>query len=205
MPTFKTMSCCGLAFVLSIAVSSNILGADIPNSETLARLQVVYNTTNNGFDRYQAFALRADLDGYAGVAALFRSVARGQQILYTAAGDALKELGSVPLATADIPDVQSTKENLDRAVKDAEAFDHDNAFITYSKRAKAEGNLKVAKLFEYVHDATIENGKLLKATLKNLDQMKSAGPGYFVCGLTGFVATALDPSHCVGGDWERVK
>jgi len=202
MPTLKTVSWIGLIVLLSCSIAP---ATDLPNAETLTRLQAVYNTTSNAFDRYQAMALRADLDGYAQVATLFRVVARSEQILYTACGDAIKELGAVAQATAEIPDVQSTKENLEKSVKDTEAFERDNAFAVYGKRAKAEGNPQAAKFFEYAKDANGGNLRLFKAALKNLDQMKAPGQGLFVCGVSGFAATAIDPAHCVGGVWERVK
>lgn len=205
MPTKKTLSCFGLAVSLLISIAPATIAADIPSSETLTRLQAAYNTSSNAFERYQAMALRADMDGYAQVASLFRVVARSEQILYTACGDAIKEMGAAAEVTAEIPDVQTTKENLEKSIQVTEAFDKDGSLLIYSKRAKTEGNAKVGKIFEWVKDAESSDLRLFKGALKNMDSMKAAGPGYFVCGLTGYVSTMLDGPHCVGGDWERVK
>lgn len=201
----KNMPLLGMAAFLMLFLSPVTRGSEIPTSETLNRLQAVFNTASSAFDRYQAMALRADLDGYGQVAALFRAVARGEQVLYTAFGDAIKELGAAPQTTADIPDVESTKQNLEKSIKDTEEFERDNAFAIHSKKAKAEGHPKIAKLFEYVKEAESQNLRSFKAASKNAEQMKAGGHGYYVCGLTGFTSAVIDPSHCAGGDWELVK
>jgi len=205
MPTSRTLFCFGVAVLLSAALAPAIIATDLPSGDTLTRLQAAYNTSNNAFDRYQAMALRADLDGYAQVASLFRSVARSEQILYTACGDAIKQVGATPQTTPEIPDIRSTKENLENSIQATDALDRDPSLLVYGKRAKTEGNPKVGKIFEWIKDAESANLRLFRGTVKNMEQMKVAGTGYFVCGLTGFVSTTLEQAHCIGGDWERVK
>jgi len=179
--------------------------SDIPNPETLQRLQTAYSTEMNAFERYRGFAEKAATEGYAGVANLFRAVARGEQLQYSNLIDAIRMLGVAPQASSETPVIDSTKENLQTAVTKSEGFDRENMYPVYSNRAKVEGNPLAAKILDNIKQGELQNARLFKAALKRMDQMKSVGTGYFVCPTTGFVATSIDPAHCAGGDWELEK
>lgn len=201
MPTPKTIT----VFTLAALICTAAYAADIPNSETLQRLQAAYSYETNSFERYRAFAEKADAEGYPGMATLFRATSRAAQIHYTNCIDAIRELGYAPAATVESPIVESTKDNLQAAIKKTTAFDRDNLYPLYIKRAKAEGNERAAKAFDYLQQAEMQNLGLFRAALKNLDQMRHASPGYYVCAATGYAAATVDPAHCVGSDWELEK
>jgi rubrerythrin len=205
MLTLRTILLSSLVVLMLITFGTVANATDIPNSETLQRLQVAYSTEMNAFERYRAFAEKADSEGYAGVAILFRAVARSEQIQYTNLIDAIRQLGFAPQATGETPIIESTKENLQTAVNKSEGFDRENLYPLYIKRAKAEGNPYGAKILDNLKQGEAQNARLFKTALKSMDQMKRAGTGYFVCASTAFVATAIDAGHCVGSDWELEK
>jgi rubrerythrin len=201
MPTPKTIT----LFTLAALISTAAYAADIPNSETLQRLQAAYGYETNAFERYRAFAEKADADGYPGMATLFRATSRAAQIHYTNCIDAIRELGYAPEAAVESPIVESTKDNLQTAIKKTAAFDRDKLYPVYIKRAKAEGNQRAAKTFDSMLQAEPQNLGLFSAALKNLDQMRAPSKGYYVCALTGYVTATMDPAHCMGSDWELEK
>jgi len=73
------------------------------------------------------------------------------------------------------------------------------------KTARAEGNRQAAKVMEYARTVEAQNVRLFAAAAKNLEQMRGAPKGYFICGVSGFVSPTLDGASCPGSDWEKVK
>jgi len=190
------------AFVTLAPLLSGASGG--PNLATLDRLQAAYRAEINAQARYLAFATKADEEGYRQVANLFRAVARSEQILYTAHFDAIKALGgtSEDVNPAEIK-AGSTKENLEKSA-DKNAVDQlDSDYATFAKAAHAEGNREAAKTFESARAVEAQNFRLFAAAAKNMESMRGTPKGYFICGLTGFVSTAMD--NCAVDDWEKVK
>lgn len=205
MRTRSTLFLSCLALMILITFGTVAYASDIPNPETLQRLQTAYSTEMNAFERYRGFAERADAEGYVGVATLFRAVARSEQIQYSNLIDAIRLLGVAPQATSETPVVDSTKENLQTAIAKSEGFDRENLYPIYINRARVEGNPFAAKILDNMKQGEVQNARLFKAAVKRMDQMKRAGTGYYICASTGFVATVVDPAHCIGSDWELEK
>lgn len=205
MTNSRTWMWIALLALIAGCMQSVCLAADAPNLVTLDRLQALYRTENIAQERYLAFADKADNEGYKQAAALFRAVARAEQILYTYHFDAIKELGGVPEEVASQPlTVGSTKENLEKSSNKAEAEQLDTDYANYAKTARAEGNRNAAKILEYGRIVEAQNIHLFAVAAKSLDQMKGGPKGYYICGVTGFVSPTLDMASCPGPDWERV-
>ena len=197
-----------LGAISLFAIAGSICSAaDGPNLMTLDRLQAAHRAETNAQERYLAFAVKADEEGYKQVASLFRAVARAEQILYTLHFDAIKELGGVPEeAVAESPvAVASTKENIEKSFDKAAADRLDAEFATSVKSARAEGNRNAAKAFEFARSVEAQNGRLFAAAAKGLEQMRNGPKPYFICGVSGLVTATLDQASCAGSDWERVK
>ena len=205
MTNLRTWMWIALFAIIAGCMQSVCLGADGPNLVTLDRLQAVDRAENIAQERYMAFAAKADDEGYKQAAALFRAVARAEQILYTYHFDAIKELGGVPEEVASPPlTVASTKENLEKSSIKGEAEQLDAEFATYVKTARAEGNRNAAKVLEYARIVEAQNVRLFAAAAKSLDQMRHGPKGYYICGVTGLVSPTLEMASCPGPDWEIV-
>jgi rubrerythrin len=192
--------------VIAGCMQSVCVAADGPNLVTLDRLQAVYRAENIAQERYLAFSAKADSEGYKQAAALFRAVARAEQILYTYHFDAIKELGGIPEEVASQPlTVASTKENLEKSSNKAEAEQLDADYATYAKNARAEGNRNAAKALEYARIVESQDVRLFAAAAKSLDQMRGGPRGYYICGVTGFVSPTLEMGSCPRPDWEVVR
>ena len=191
-----------VAMVLLAPSASGAAGG--PNLATLDRLQAAYRMEMSAQARYLTFAVKADEEGYRQVANLFRAVARSEQILYTNHFDAIKALGGTPEDVTPVePKVGSTKDNLENSAGKSAADQLDSDYATFAKAAHAEGTREAAKTFEYARVVEAQNFRLFTAAAKNLESMRGAPKGYYLCGITGFVSTAMD--NCAADDWERVK
>jgi len=148
--------------------------------------------------------VKADEEGYRQVANLFRAAARSEQILYTSHYDAIKGLGGTPEDVNPVEiKVGSTKENLEKSSDKNAADQLDSDYATFAKAAHAEGNREAAKTFESARAVEAQNFRLFAAAAKNMESMRGAPRGYYICGVTGFVSTAMD--NCSADDWEKVK
>jgi rubrerythrin len=206
MLNFRTFIGISLVALTGGVMQSTCFAADGPNLATLDHLQAVHRAETNAQERFMAFAAKADEEGYRQVASLFRAVARAEQIMYTFHFDAIKELGGVPEdVVADQPTVASTKENLEKSSNKTAADQLDADYATYVKAARAEGNRNPAKLLEYARVVEAQNVRLFAAAAKSLEQMRGNPKGYYICGVSGFVAPTLDAANCAGPDWEKVK
>src|SRR5437764_10137573 len=159
---------------------------------TLENMQAAFNGESNAHARYVAFAAQADKEGYGEVASLFRAAARAEEIHAGNHAAVIKELGATPNAKIAIPDVKSTPENLEAAIK-GETYEKDTMYPEFLKQARADGNKPAVKSLNFAQAAEVEHAKLYGAALSNLEKLKNTkSVTYMVCPKCGF--TARDPS-----------
>jgi rubrerythrin len=156
---------------------------------TLANLQTAYQGESNAKARYEAFAVKADAEGYKSVAALFRATAHSEGIHATKHAAALKKLGAVATAEVAVPEVKSTRENLEVALK-GETAERTAMYPEFIKQAEADNNGKAKMSFMGALAAETEHAKLYQQALNDLDGWKATGKTFLVCEVCGY--TALD-------------
>ena len=151
----------------------------IKGTETLKRLQEGFAAESKANIRDQAFAFKADQEGFPAVAGLFRAVAESEAVH---AFHHLRLLGVI----AD------TQENLQAA------FERENfateAYPDFIKTAESEGNQAVATIFGYHRDVERGHAKLYEKALDRL--MDPAGVEYYVCSVCGYVSVGSAPDEC---------
>lgn len=162
------------------------------SSTTLENMQAAFNGESNAHARYLAFAKKADSESYGQVASLFRAAARAEEIHASNHAAVIKKLGAVPQAKIDTPDVKTTRENLEAAIK-GETYERDTMYPTFLKQARLDGNRDAVKSLNFAKTAEAEHAKLYSAALKDLSQLKgSKSMTFFVCPICGY--TTLDAS-----------
>ena len=182
---------CGMVFV-----SQSNLFSQETKAKTLENLQSAFNGESNAHARYLAFAQKADEEGYAQVASLFRAAAKAETIHAKNHSEVIKKMGAVPKANIEKVDVKSTKENLETAIK-GETYEKDTMYPEFIKIAKEEKNMDALQSFNYAKTAEIEHAKLYSDALKNLDSLKGAKKiDYYVCTVCGFTTTKIDFAKC---------
>src|SRR5260370_5219664 len=119
------------AVLAACCVMSNIASA---STTTLENMQAAFNGESNAHIRYLAFAKHADNEGYGEVASLFRAAARAEEIHARNHAVVIKEMGAVPQAKIDSPEMKSTRENLEAAIK-GESYERDTMYPAFLKQA----------------------------------------------------------------------
>jgi len=146
--------------------------------------------------RYNAFAVKAEEEGYLGAAELFRAAARAESIhLRRFTALMIERNLAVPAEGAVKVDVESTRDNLHNAVL-AENAERDGAYIFAIRTANDDHDAGVAKVFDETRDAEVEHANLCTDALRHLDDMKAAREYYVCehCGYTTNVRLPLCPS-----------
>ena len=138
--------------------------------------------------RYAAFAKKADEEGYAGVASLFRAAAAAEKIHEERFLKLLaKRDGRAPDEVAP-PEVGTTKENIQTAMQ-AEQAERDKGYHDALEAARDAGDTEAAALFDLARTAEAEHANLLMAANWQLESMK-AKKSYWVCSGCGFTSEA---------------
>jgi rubrerythrin len=105
---------------------------------TVTVLNDAWNIENNAMRRSNAFAERADQEGHAGVASLFRAVAQSQRVHARNLAASLKKLGSQPVAVTQTFAVTSSDENLHAELAVHAGYVH-QIFPAFLSALKREG------------------------------------------------------------------
>ena len=161
---------------------------------TLANLQAAFNGESNACERYIQFARKADQEGFAGVASLFRAAARAEDIHAANHATVIRKMGETPHKTVDPVTVRSTRENLMTAIE-GETYERDVMYPEFIKFAQQEKNTAAARTFNFALEAETEHARLYADALANLNAKKTKTK-YFVCAVCGYTAEKLDAERC---------
>src|SRR5262249_17936931 len=137
----------------------------------------------NASHRYELFAKKAEEEGYAQVAKLFKAVSMSESIHRNNHKAAILSMGGMPdiIEFAKV-NVQSTRQNLEGPVQ-GEIFEKEVLYPSFIKRAKKDNALIAIKSFEYAENAETQHDKLFEDALKNLGHNKVVD--YCISPITG--------------------
>lgn len=145
--------------------------------------------------KYLAFAKKADDDGFAQVARLFRAAAAAETV------HALTHFRTAG-------EVKTTEENLKSAIE-GEHYENTSMYPDFIKDAEAEGNSKALRSFNWANEAEKIHEMLYKEALASLGK-----PGeeydYYICPFCGYTHKRVAPEKCPicgapGSKFEVVK
>ncbi len=191
---FRVLSMVSLA---AWAMGSYSVGASAATSTTtLQNMQAAFNGESNAHVRYLAFAKQADGEGYGEIASLFRAAARAEEVHASNHAVVIKDLGAIPKATIESPEVKSTRENLEAAIK-GETYERDTMYPAFLKQARRDGNSDAVQSLNFAKTAEAEHAKLYTRSLQNLDKVKdSKSTTFFVCPTCGYTTSEINFSDC---------
>ncbi len=181
------------AFCLGCVGALN--AAEASGTTTLENLQTAYNGESNAKARYEAFANKADEEGYKSVAALFRATANAENLHAAKHAAAIQKLGATPKATIEKADVKSTKENVEAAAK-GEAAESSVMYPAFIKQAEADKNDGAVMSFKGAKASEESHVALFNKALSELDSWKAAGKVFFVCQVCGYTTMNTAPQKC---------
>lgn len=176
------LGCVLLFFALSVVAP---LHAAAVENKTLEDLMTAYNGESNAHAKYLSYAKKADEEGYGKVASLFRAAAEAEEIHLKNHAEVIKGMGGTPKADIKLPEVKSTKENLEDALK-GETYERLTMYPEFIAQAKKDNNKAAIRTFTYAKFAEAEHAKLYKEALDNLESWKGAKADFYVCPTCGY-------------------
>lgn len=180
---FITIAAITLVMTMTNPRSSN--AEDTKDTKTLENLQAAFNGESNAQAKYLAYSKKADAEGYAKVAALFRAAASAEEVHLNNHAEVITSLGAQPKAEIQLPEIKTTQENLADAIK-GESYEQEIMYPEFLLQAEKEKNEGAIQTFTYARDAEAEHAKLYKKALSDLDNWKVADAGFSVCPICGY-------------------
>ena len=102
----------------------------------------------------------------------------------------------IPQAKLESPEVKSTRENLEAAIK-GETYERDIMYPSFLQQATLDGNKVAVRSLQFAKTAEAEHAKLYTRSLQNLDKLKgSKSTNFFVCPTCGYTVSELDFANC---------
>jgi len=197
-----SVCCMGLAgFALSagealVSAPAAVTKASAAAATTLDNLRTALQGETNAVMRYQAFAVKAETEGYKGVAVLLRAAAASEAIHVRKHVQAITKLGGVlPVAVALAPEVKSTRENLE-SILSGEIAAKAATYADFAKQAALDKNQAAVYSFKGALAASQEHAKFIRQALAGLDAWKAEGRVFAVCTVCGFTVMGKPPASC---------
>ncbi|NLX52471.1 MAG: rubrerythrin family protein [Deltaproteobacteria bacterium] len=150
-------------------------------SKTEEALQEAFAGESQANRKYLAFAAKADQEGFAQAAKLFRAAAEAETVHAHAHLKAMKG-------------IRSTKENLQEAVA-GETHEFKSMYPAMIEAAKAEGHKEAERSFIFANEVEKIHAGLYQQMLDNLDGAKETY-SYYVCPVCGYTAEKEAPETC---------
>ncbi len=188
--------CMGLVFTMKAAEEAG--------KTTLDNLQAAFNGESNAKVRYEAFAVKADEEGYKSVASLFRAASKSEGIHAASHAVVIRKMGAEPKAAIEKADVKSTKENLEASIK-GETYEKETMYPSFIKLAEADKNSDASTTFKRAMAAEVEHARLYSQALKELDAWKATGKEFLVCTVCGYTTMDMNLKVCPVSSTPRGK
>jgi rubrerythrin len=132
--------------------------------------------------KYRAFAKKAEQDGFANVARLFRLTAEAERIHAEGHLKALDGVGS-------------TADNLQTAI-DGETYEYNTMYPPMVERAGVDGH-KAKRMFEYATKAEEVHARIYKLALEAVKQGKDlTGVDFHLCPVCGYIEMGKPENPC---------
>lgn len=127
-------------------------------------LRIAFEGESNAFTRYAAFAVKADGEGWHGVASLFRAAARAEHIHAENHGRILRMMGG---STSFVPrevEVNTTLQNL-RVALAGELEEIDTLYPAFLQHARECRDVAVVRTFSWALEAEKTHARLFNEAL----------------------------------------
>lgn len=152
-------------------------------SKTNYNLKSAFDGESQANRCYVAFARRADEEGFAQVAKLFRAAAEAETV---------HALNHVRI----LGEVESTGENLEAAVS-GETYEYKSMYPEFLDAAKAESNQQAVWSFDVAGKVEKVHADLFGKMAAALKEGKALGVvDYYVCGVCGNTVENVAPEKC---------
>ena len=149
-------------------------------SQSVENLKEAFAGESQANRRYLAFAQKAEQEGYAQIARLFRAAAAAETVH---AHNHLKVLKGV----------KATAENLQEAIA-GETSEFREMYPRMIAAAQAEGNKEAERTFNFANEVEKTHAALFQKALKNMADKTMTE--IFVCSICGHTVEGEPPDNC---------
>jgi len=200
------MVICLLSIIQWQAYGLGATATKTPALKNTASESVTYNNLyasvqgeTNAHAKYTAFAAKADEEGYAVIARLFRATAEAEAKHAADEWAILLGMGATDHPTADSVAVGTTAENL-QAAYDGETYEWTEMYPGFKQAADSEGIAAASRIFNYAMQAEQVHANNYKDVLTKLAAGDTAAidstyATVYRCPVCGEVVTSL-PTNC---------
>jgi rubrerythrin len=145
-------------------------------------LKEAFAGESQAFQKYRAFAKKAERDGFPNVARLFRTTSEAESIHAAGHFKAMDGIGA-------------TVENLQAAI-DGETYEFEQMYPPMIERAEAEGH-KAKRMFNYAAKAENIHAQLYKAALEAVERGEDLSEAeFYLCPICGHIEFGKPEVDC---------
>jgi rubrerythrin len=202
----RGLSVCAILLAALLAVSCGSTGSTSTSmstkaplsaaaATTVANLQTAFDGESNASARYTAFAAKADSEGYAQVASLFRAAAKAEAIHAENHASVLRDLGATPAADVKTPDVKDTAGNLKAAIE-GESYERDTMYPQFISQARSANLPKAVQTMNFAQQAEAGHAQLYSDALAQIDSWRDGTRTFYVCTVCGNTTAVLNFEKC---------
>jgi rubrerythrin len=150
-------------------------------TDTIKNLKEAFAGESQANQKYQAFAKKAEQEGFANIARLFRATAEAEHIHAEGHLKALEQIGS-------------TADNLQTAI-DGETYEFTEMYPPMLEQAEAEEH-KAKRMFKYATKAEAVHARLYKLALEAVQQGKDLDVDFYLCPVCGYIEFGQPTGPC---------
>lgn len=167
------------------------------NAQTVANLLAAFEGESNAHAKYSAFAVKADEEGWAGAASLFRAAARAEQIHANNHAKVLGQLNARAECEIHPISVKSTLENLKTALG-GETYEIESMYPGFLAEAEEHKNHAAVRTFRYALEAEKTHQRLYSEAITLVeagkrDSWAAEARDFYICSICGY--TSEDPNE----------
>jgi rubrerythrin len=176
---------------------TTVVNVEEAKTKTIANLQAAFKGESNASATYAAFSKKAVEEGHKEIAMLFKAASNSEKIHAANHKAVLEEMGVTTEPVVLDVKVNSTKENLEAAIK-GESYEVAEMYPSFLKMANAAENQLAMVTFNYAYKTEIKHKafyeKALAALETNTD--KTLPTTYFICPTCGNTYDTTAPKRC---------
>jgi rubrerythrin len=177
--------CVIILFGMSMIIPTMLAAQEAKGDKTLENLQAAYKGESNANAKYLAYAAKADEEKFYKVARLFRATASAEEVHLKNHAVVIKSMGATPIADIKLPEIKSTAQNLQDAIK-GETYEQSTMYPDFIAQAKKENNSAAVQTFTYALAVEAMHAKLYEKAVSSLDKWKKVDVYFYVCPICGY-------------------
>jgi rubrerythrin len=150
-------------------------------TDTTKNLKDAFSGESQANQKYQAFAKKAEQEGFVNVARFFRTTAEAERIHAEGHLKAMEAIGS-------------TAENLQSAIN-GETYEFTEMYPPMLEQAETEDH-KAKRMFKYAAEAEAVHAKLYQLALDAVRQGKDLDVDFYLCPVCGYIEFGQPGDPC---------